>query len=156
MERHRRDAVKALLAALVLCLVSVGCASRPATRTEAILTQISDLTAAEQIFGPATTKSSLGGGGVRAVWSFSRVFNAPARTVDRDVFVGYDSDGYPVYRTVTMYVPPHGEFQNCRIDVTAGPDGRIIQSSAQGNSCDLLLTPQGREAVMGSSLPAAE
>ncbi len=142
--------MKTFLAAILLSLVLAGCAGRPATRTEAILTQISDLTAARQIFGPPTAENPLDGGQVRAVWDFSRVFNAPARTVERDVIVGYDHDGYPVFRTVSVYMPPHGEFQNCRIDVVAGPDGRILHASSQGNSCDLLLTPQGREAIFGA------
>lgn len=139
--------MKLCLAALILCLGLAGCAGRTATRTESILADITTLTAAVQIFGPFTSQNTLDAGRTRTVWEFSHIFQAPAMEQERDIIVGYDRDGYPVFRTITVYTPPHQELQNCRIDVLAEPDGRIIQASSRGNSCDRLLMPEGREAV---------
>ncbi len=131
----------------LLCLGLTACAAR--TRTEAILTQISDLSAAEQIFGPATAKTTSEGGSQRAVWEFSRVFQAPGSVQDRQIFLGYDSDGYPIIKTVQVFVPPHQEPQNCRIEIIADPNGKITHAVSSGNSCDILLTPAGRAAAYG-------
>ena len=139
--------MKILFAACILCVALAGCAGRSTDRTGSILKDITSLAAAEQIFGPATSKTPLDDGQVRAVWEFSQVFNAPARIEQREVFIGYDRDGFAVFRTVSVYVPPHEEFRDCRIDMVAGPNGALSHTASQGNSCDLLLTPQGRETA---------
>ena len=130
------------------CLLTAGCVA-PNARVDNLLSQMTDVEAAKQIFGQPTATYDLGGGVTRYAWQFDRQVQIPGQWVEHQEYVGRDRDGFIVYRTVRIFVPEHTGRSWCSIGIASGPDGKIREYNSQGNDCEMLLTPEGREKVLG-------
>ena len=129
------------------CLMAAGCAA-PQARVDNILSEINEVEAAKQIFGPPTGTYDLGGGVTRHAWQFDRDVQIPGQWVEHQEYAGRDRDGFIVYRTVRVFVPEHTGRSWCSISIASGPDGKIRERHSQGNDCELLLTPDGRQKAL--------
>ncbi len=127
-------------AALVLVLLSAACA--PKSRLDAALDNLTDVSAARQFFGEPDFQAPMADGRIRYDWQRSGQTFVPGQYVEREIFVGYDEDGYPVIWRQNVFVPAHNQELSCRLSLIADQAGRVLQKSREGNDCDALLRGQ--------------
>lgn len=141
-----------LLSVVAMILLS-GCAAvTPGSRQmDAALSSLGTLEAAEAMFGPPAMKEELSADRVSAVWEFDRLELVPGQYVDTQQYVGHDRDGFPVHRRSRYWVPQHLEERYCHVNITADYLGRVQGAYWEGNACDRLLTPAGRESAYAES-----
>ena len=97
---------------------------------------------ARHYFGEPTSKSVLPNGETRSEWLLDRVAQVPGQYVEQKIFVGYDRDGFPVYYTRQVFVPAHMARQYCRLAIISGKDGKVLEASWEGDSCeDMMAVP---------------
>ena len=53
--------------------------------------------------------------------------------------MGHDSDGYPKYEQVDVFLRDRTLHQTCRIQAVADRSGNLLSTRSEGNSCAELL-----------------
>ena len=151
MRQGNRSIFFATLCVLfVFCLFLQGCASR----FEKALEEVHTADDAVLRFGAPTTVTELPGGQERREWIIDRNVNVPGQFVDREYYLGRDSDGYPVYVTRRMWVPEHMQYYDCTLIVVSDERGVVLDRRWRGNSCGALLfhsLPPAAKASTGSA-----
>ncbi len=117
------------------------------------LPDVASIDEAEHVFGPPTGQRVAEGGDTVSVWEFDRYEQVPGQYVDEKEFLGYDGDGFPVYRLKRYWVPFHVVGQYCRLEIVSGPSGAVGKLNWDGNACDYLLTEQGRKKAYAPQPP---
>jgi hypothetical protein len=120
---------------IVCCLA--GCAA--GTAMDRLMPHVETLQLARHYFGEPGDASVAADGAERREWLLDRVTPVPGQDVHEKIFMGYDRDGYPVYFTRAYFVPEHAVRQRCRLTMLFDQQGRTLQSSWEGDSCDELL-----------------
>lgn len=145
---------KILWGALLACALLTGCAAPGSRKVGAVLPSVKNIAAAEQMFGPPVETTDLESGKRRSIWRFVRYEQVPGQYAEEKKYIGHDRDGFPVYRTIRYWSPFHHEERACSIEIISNSSGLVESFSQQGNSCDDLLTPEGREkAYAPSAIP---
>ena len=126
------------LAACILFLLA-GCAT---TKMDRLMPHVENMQLARHYFGEPTSKNVLPNGETRSEWLLDRVAQVPGQYVEQKIFVGYDRDGFPVYYTRQVFVPAHMARQYCRLAIISGKDGKVLEASWEGDSCeDMMAVP---------------
>ena len=126
-----------LMISAPLALLLSGCVTGGSVGR--LLPNMGTMYVAEHYFGAPASSQPLAGGGMRHEWLLDRDVLEPPQYEVRRVYVGHDRDGFPVYEDVEFYVPERLVHQYCRIRVTADREGRILDTSMEGPSCEKLL-----------------
>ena len=129
------------LIALIACaaLALSGCVT---TKMDRLMPHVENMKLASHYFGEPTGKSDLPDGKTRNEWLLDRVSQVPGQDVEQKILAGYDSDGFPVYVTCTVFVPAHMARQYCRLEIVTDKSGAILESTWEGDSCeDLMRVP---------------
>lgn len=125
-------------ASIMACCLGVtlsGCAS---TAMDRLMPRVETMSVARHYFGEATSVRELADGGTRSEWILDRTTQIPGQDVEQTIFVGRDRDGYIKRVTRTVFVPAHMVRQYCRLTIIADKNGRVLESSWHGDSCDAL------------------
>jgi hypothetical protein len=126
-----RQVFIALFALLLLSACAGGTMAR-------LMPHIENMQLAKHYFGEPSSVSTLPDGKERNEWLLDRVSSVPGQYVEQEIFVGYDRSGFPVYYTRKIFVPEHLTGQFCRLIIIADKNGRTLESSWEGRSCDEL------------------
>jgi hypothetical protein len=121
---------------IVCVLLLFACAT---SNVQRMLPGMGTMYVAKHYLGEPTTSEALPGGRARHNWLLDRVVLDPAHIETRRVFIGHDSDGYPVFEDVDMYIPDRRIHQKCRVSVVVDRNGNFLDTFSEGDSCDALL-----------------
>ncbi|MDR0826574.1 MAG: hypothetical protein LBN33_01670 [Desulfovibrio sp.] len=119
----------------VLAFLS-GCATGAVDR---LLPHLDTLSVAVSYFGEPQSGTKTVEGPSRYEWLLDDVTTVPGQYVTVRILMGSDRHGFPVYYEYTEWVPEHLEKRYCRLNITVGPEGRILDFSSEGDHCDSLL-----------------
>lgn len=131
----RRLAGLIVLAVFDLFLLS-GCAT---TKMDRLMPHVETMQLARHYFGEPTSKSVLPSGETRNEWLLDKVTQVPGQYVEKKILAGYDRDGFPVYYIRNVFVPSHQERQRCRLEILSDREGRVLQSSWEGDGCEAMM-----------------
>jgi hypothetical protein len=126
---------RALALVLPLAFLS-GCA---ASAVDRLLPHLDTMAVAVSYFGVPQSGTKTREGTSRYEWLLDDVATVPGQLVTVRVISGRDRQGFPVYSEYSTWVPEHLEKRYCRINITVGPDERILDFVDEGDHCDSLL-----------------
>ena len=131
--------VRILLSLLLFCILLPGLFSSCASRISGIMPKIDSLQEARSHLGEPTSSSVKSDGRVFHTWLLDHTVFEPGQYITQRLYVGHDRDGYRKYIEREVWVPAHRAGKYCRVSIVTDMDGKVLQSSWEGNACDDLF-----------------
>jgi len=131
--------VRLFLSLLLFCILLPGLLSSCASRISGIMPKIATLQEARSYLGEPARSTSTSDGRVFHTWLLDHSVFEPGQYITQQIYVGHDRDGYRKYIEREVWVPAHRAGKYCRVSIVTDMDGKVVQSSWEGNACDALL-----------------
>jgi hypothetical protein len=117
-----------------------GCVARNESRVEQILPKLTNMNDARMFFGSPGASETQDDGTIRHEWRLNASYDVQGQYVtEQSPWGKHDDGGYPVVVDREVWRRGHSVTKQCTLVILSDPQGKVLFTKAEGDSCDDLL-----------------